>query len=285
MVNKNKIWTVEDLDFLLSNYSNNGKLYCAEKLNRTEGSIRYKAAKLKLSLNKNSDFFIEFQKRAAQSKVGKKRPEHSILMREYELQGRLNSMRNKTKEEREKYRLLTVDWHKKNEHPRGMLGKTHSEENKKKQSEYFKKMWANPKSIVNSKKHRQNISDRMSLIQSSGVMSNRYSRCKKGTIEIGGKSFFARSSWEANIGAYFQLLKDKKEILDWVHEPQTFWFLKIQRGVRSYKPDFLITRNDGTTYFEEVKGYMDPKSITKLRRMKKYYPEITVGCFRVKKIQ
>lgn len=104
-----------------------------------------------------------------------------------------------------------------------------------------------------------------------------YSRTKRGEVTIGGKTIFARSSWEANIAAYFEFLKQKKEILDWEHEPNTFWFLKIKRGVRSYKPDFLITNNDGSQYYEEVKGWMDAKSKTKLKRMALYYPEVKIS--------
>jgi formylmethanofuran dehydrogenase subunit A len=37
-------------------------------------------------------------------------------------------------------------------------------------------------------------------------------------------------------------------------------------------PDFLVTKTDGTTYWVEVKGYMDAKSLTKIKRFKKYYP-------------
>lgn len=97
---------------------------------------------------------------------------------------------------------------------------------------------------------------------------------KKGKVAIGGKTFFARSSWEANIGAYFEFLKNKGEIKDWEHEPKEFWFEAIKRGTRSYLPDFRITRNNDTVYYIEVKGYMDAKSKTKLKRMKKYHPSV-----------
>ena len=41
-------WTPEDIQFLIENLSENGSRYCAEKLNRTQVSVIYKAAKLKL---------------------------------------------------------------------------------------------------------------------------------------------------------------------------------------------------------------------------------------------
>lgn len=70
-----------------------------------------------------------------------------------------------------------------------------------------------------------------------------------------------------------QFLKETCQIKEWEHEPKTFWFEEIRRGVRSYLPDFKVTKNDGKHYWVEVKGYMDSKSKTKIKRFKKYYPE------------
>lgn len=101
-------------------------------------------------------------------------------------------------------------------------------------------------------------------------------RFKMGKVTIGDKTFHCRSSWECNVAAYIQFLKENNQLKEWEYEPVTFWFLKIMRGVRSYKPDFRITRNDGTQFYIEVKGWMDPKSATKLKRMKKYHPDVHV---------
>ncbi len=103
-----------------------------------------------------------------------------------------------------------------------------------------------------------------------------YSRAKNGHIVIAGRKLFVCSSWEANICAYLQFLKDNKEILEWEYEVETCWFDKIKRGVRSYKPDFKITDKDSSVYFIEVKGWMDDKSKTKLKRMKKYHPLVRI---------
>ena len=85
---------------------------------------------------------------------------------------------------------------------------------------------------------------------------------------------FFRSRWEANYARYLNWLVNNAIILKWEYEPETFWFTKIKRGTRSYLPDFKITNNDRTTEYHEIKGWMDPKSRTKLDRMAKYYPEI-----------
>lgn len=89
---------------------------------------------------------------------------------------------------------------------------------------------------------------------------------------VGGRRFYFRSKSEVRVANQLQNLLESKLIKFWEHEPQTFWFLEIKRGVRSYLPDFKVTRLDETHYWIEVKGYMDKKSITKIKRFKKYYP-------------
>ncbi len=91
--------------------------------------------------------------------------------------------------------------------------------------------------------------------------------------DIGIHRCYCRSMWEGNFGRWLEYQVKHKMIKSWEHEPQTFWFLDIKRGVRSYLPDFKVTNLDGTHYWVEVKGYMDSKSRTKLKRMEKYYPQ------------
>lgn len=59
----------------------------------------------------------------------------------------------------------------------------------------------------------------------------------------------------------------------WQYEPKTFIFEKIQKGTRAYTPDFYLPAEDR---YIEVKGWMDKKSQTKLRRMAKYFPEVKI---------
>jgi hypothetical protein len=93
-----------------------------------------------------------------------------------------------------------------------------------------------------------------------------------GWRNIGGHKIYFRSRWEANYARFLQYQKEKGWIKDWEHEPHTFWFNEIKRGVRSYLPDFRILKPQGTHYWVEVKGYMDPRSKTKLKRFKRYFP-------------
>lgn len=105
------------------------------------------------------------------------------------------------------------------------------------------------------------------------VFNNREQKSSSGWREIDGKKYYFRSKWEANYARYLNFLKANNQIKEWHHEPETFWFLKIKRGVRSYLPDFKVIENDGSHHWIEVKGYYDPKSLTKIKRFKKYYPE------------
>lgn len=100
---------------------------------------------------------------------------------------------------------------------------------------------------------------------------NRFSN--HGWRVIGGKRIYFRSLWEVYFACHLQFLKEKKLIEEWKHESKTFWFENIKRGVRSYLPDFEVSQVDGSRYWVEVKGYMDAKSKTKIKRFNKYYPE------------
>lgn len=190
--------------------------------------------------------------------------------------GLTNISRDKTPEAGIRQGIRVKKHLKEHGHPRGMLGHKHSDKTKHTISIKSKKMWET-NVYLNSEEYKQKISDRMvQTIKDKGMPNEMYSRCKRGNVTIGGKTYFYRSSWEANVASYLQFLKEHGQILDWDYEMVTFWFEKIKRGVRSYKPDFRITALTGEIYFIEVKGWMDDKSKTKLSRMAKYYPEVKI---------
>ncbi|WP_145270189.1 PDDEXK family nuclease [Tautonia plasticadhaerens] len=99
-------------------------------------------------------------------------------------------------------------------------------------------------------------------------------RWKAGWREIGGKRNYYRSAWESNYARYLEWLKSLGEIRDWKHEPCTFWFPGIKRGCVSYLPDFLVIERNGEEAYHEVKGWMDARSATKIKRMAKYHPAV-----------
>lgn len=139
----------------------------------------------------------------------------------------------------------------------GMLGKKHSTETKKKMKAasangtYSFKIGHKPAYSVNS-------------------------TYKQGWYDINGKRMYFRSSWEVNYALYLDWLKKINEIANWEYEADVFIFEKIKFGTRSYRPDFKIFHHDGTFHYDEVKGYMDAASATKLKRMRIYYPHIIV---------
>lgn len=108
-------------------------------------------------------------------------------------------------------------------------------------------------------------------LQTKGTV---YSRSKNGWYEIGGARYYFRSFWEVNYERHLEYLLRQGKIRQWEHEPETFWFDKIKCGVRSYLPDFRVTELSGNVAYHEVKGWMDPRSVTKIARMAKYYPDV-----------
>ena len=84
---------------------------------------------------------------------------------------------------------------------------------------------------------------------------------------------YFRSSWEANWARYLNWQVKRGEIIGWEYEPQTFEFVGIKRGSRFYTPDFRITTRGGVVW-HEIKGYMDQRSATKIKRMRRYHPGV-----------
>jgi hypothetical protein len=96
---------------------------------------------------------------------------------------------------------------------------------------------------------------------------------------------FMRSSTEANVARLFRWMG-----IEWKYEPHEFEF-PVNRGIRFYRPDFLITIPEGAgcgavrslwpraldlpagSYWVEVKGWMDETSRTKIGRFIDCYPD------------
>ena len=161
------------------------------------------------------------------------------------------------------------EWHSKNEHPKGMKGKTHSDDYKKECSIRLKNWWANATQEEKNENRKQAITTK----RADGKDNNHRGSWKAAWRTIGGKRKFFRSRWEANYARYLEFLKINNHIKDWFHEPETFWFEKIKRGCRSYLPDFKIINLDDSHEWHEVKGWMDDRSKTKLKRFARYYPK------------
>lgn len=163
-------------------------------------------------------------------------------------------------------------WHAENEHPKGMLGKKHTPETLAVLAQRSRDTW------LFTPEHRKEEIINKSLRTkraATGSIPPKVARgsWKAGWREIGGKRVYFRSRWEANYARYLQWLLERGAIAEWLHEPRTFWFESIKRGVRSYLPDFQVTENSGAVHYHEVKGWMDARSRTTISRFKKYYPD------------
>lgn len=129
-----------------------------------------------------------------------------------------------------------------------------------------------------TEEHRRKVSDALAgkLPKNMWFGSNSYANIQRGDYETSKGTTYFRSKWEANYALFLDFLVGKKEIKDWEYEPDCFVFDEVKFGTRSFLPDFKIINNDGSFEYHEVKGYMDAKSKTKLKRMAKYYPATKV---------
>jgi hypothetical protein len=157
------------------------------------------------------------------------------------------------------------------EHPRGMKGKSHTAASKKKMSDKQKEVQGSFSEEKVAQRVQKARDTRALNPAPSAPTANTYSRCKRGRREDLG-NFFFRSSWEANYARYLNLLVAQKVIASWEYEVDTFVFHGETRGAISYLPDFKVWSHEGTHEYHEVKGWMDGKSKTKLKRMQKHYP-------------
>ncbi len=170
--------------------------------------------------------------------------------------------------------LATQRW-KKQLHPRGAFGMKHTDATKFKVSMASRAAWESRTDQQRTDlTHRQLVTR---LARFGTLAPPRHGvTWKQGWREIAGRRIFFRSRWEFNYAVYLQFLVEQGHILRWDHEPKTFWFDGVRRGCVSYLPDFEILGLDSTIEYHEVKGWMDARSKTKLRRMAKYHPTVKV---------
>lgn len=133
---------------------------------------------------------------------------------------------------------------------------------KKIKSKYWET--ATPEQIKERKRKQRETKIKNGTLNPMPFQKNPYSRAKGGKRSDLGDIYF-RSSWEANIARYYNFMGIK-----WEYEPKTFVFENVTRGSVSYTPDFYLPEED--TWIE-IKGYMDSKSKTKLKRFARQYPE------------
>lgn len=269
-INKENLWSDEEITLLKNEYSDKNKIVDLDKLQKVIGkhktNISRKARELGLTNHRRHKKGIKSEKLTliclhcnTPFKVTKKDINKKFCSNDCYSKSGIRHTFNKT------------PWANR-PHPKGMLGKKHSKETidvlKTIVNNRIKSGWKFPK-----KTQEQLLKlSKASVEKMKGI--NAYSRTKKGWVSFGNKKIFCKSSWEMNYACYLEWLKSTNNIIDWQYEPDTFWFEKIRRGVRSYTPDFKVTNKTGDIEYHEVKGWMDSKSKTKLKRMKIYHPSI-----------
>lgn len=293
-----KQYSIEEDEFLKSNYKEMTHLEISLLINRTKASVRNRCYRLgyvdtsdnwtdeQMEILKNEykdkKFNDEIDLDKVSEIVGKLKSNISRKAKELGLTD-INREKKKVKigkisnarfndEERKHFRSeFMSSRHKINGHP--MEGKSHTEAALLKISKKSKIAWAS--------KTEEEIQERIlkaaKTRERNGTMQNmNRANASWGAAwrEIGGYKKYYRSKWEANYARYLEWLKQKGDISDWKHEPETFWFDGIKRGCMSYLPDFKVTESNGSIVYHEVKGWMDDRSKTKIKRMAKYHPNV-----------
>lgn len=295
-------WTEQDIEFLRNNYTEMEHIDLGLVLGKTPHAVRNKCCRLQLRkkplewteaedgrLKELYKSFGEYQfdlDRVAK-KMGRSRWGVGIRASRLGLGDYTRTKREGRKDRRRfkgdtqalnDYLSATMrEWHVKNEHPCGFKGKKHSEKTRRLIREKNRKAATKITSEQREEMTLKGRKTRMERYETLGrpvVQTNPYSRARGGTRDDLG--FYVRSRWEANYARYLRFLKDKGEIHDWEYEPDIFVFHGEIRGSISYTPDFKVTENNGRVVYHEVKGWMDSKSKTKLKRMKKHYPDVEI---------
>ena len=103
-------------------------------------------------------------------------------------------------------------------------------------------------------------------------IGGRVGAAQPGWHVVGGQRIYFRSKAELRHAQRLEWQRTAGVVASWEHEPRRFDF-PIKRGNNSYLPDFRVVYPDGRVEWHEVKGWLDPASKVKLRRMAKFYPD------------
>jgi len=94
-----------------------------------------------------------------------------------------------------------------------------------------------------------------------------------------------KSRWELKWAHFLEYQKQKGLICGWDYEPKPVFEFPVKRGCIDYLPDFVLYFSDKVWQYHEVKGFMDQRSRTKLKRMAKYHPKVYIRVVKRKDIQ
>lgn len=182
--------------------------------------------------------------------------------------------RDRTEEACKAIGKRTKTWIKKNGHPRGMLGRTHTLKVRENVGRAAVWKWMS----LTQKDHNRRVMQASLKKRENGVGKHNEGDSKKTWkgqwAQVGPHYHYFRSSWEIRYAQYLQEKWNNGEIKYWEPEESTFWFEDTSSSVHSYTPDFTIQENDYSETYHEVKGWMDDRSKKCLELMNKEYPQI-----------
>lgn len=174
---------------------------------------------------------------------------------------------------KKKLSIKAKQWLKKKGHPKGYLGHKHNDAARAKISISSKRAWQDPNSRLNSDANRQRLSDSLHKRMMNGDI-DKFSIRGKHEVTIAGHTYVFKSTWEVEIAKQLQLLTDNGFISKWGYETKHFEFKDIQRGIRSYCPDFEVTLPNGDTFYIEVKGWKMFTSMKRIQMFSERYPNV-----------
>lgn len=184
--------------------------------------------------------------------------------------------RERTEEARKAIGKRSKRWIKKNGHPRGMLGKTHTPEVREIVGRASVLKWMS----ITRKEHKKRTIKSLLTKFERGHMGNTSGDSKKTWkgqwAQVGPHYHYFRSTWEIKYAQYLEEKRQNGEIQYWEPEESTFIFEDINSSARSYKPDFTVQENDYSETFHEVKGWMDERSKKCIELMAKEYPQASL---------
>jgi hypothetical protein len=269
-------WTHEENEFLKRNFANKGTGWCAKQLRgRTPLAVTAQARKLGLAPDPSGEHFKEWQARAAASKRGRPKPGFRELVSRLRAEGKIPSPVH-TPEWRSKQAETMRKWH--HQHGNPNKGKKLSDEIKQKMSAASRRRWDDAefraRMLTPERRETRAKNSREYWHRSGRANENAYSRCSGGCrADLEGKYF--RSGWEANYARILNLQVERGEISRWEYEPDTFEFPVTDRP-RSYTPDFKVWELSGRHRYDEIKGWMDQRSLIKHRRMEEFHPNVRI---------
>ena len=257
-------WSENETEWLRTNYPAFGKSYCVKELNRSPAAVRGKASDLDLKLNRNSEHYKQAQKNAGSGRLRRRRPRQSEIMRRKWQEN--PDYRKWTEEDKAGVSSHFKTLFGREGHPRGFLGKKHTAEAR----DTIKSRVKEALGRFTSEDWDARADKMMGTKIANRTVNSLRGRNNAASIAVGGRrpdlgEVYFRSSTEANYARFLNFCGVK-----WEYEPRDFYFEGIRRGCVSYTPDFWLPNEDR---WIEVKGWFDQKSVTKLDRFKRFFPD------------